>query len=276
MAVTPRNCKIPTISNVDEDNGDRLSSLPEHIIHHIFSFLDTVDVVRASSVSQKWRYLYVSMPHLNFNIITFWSLLEEQEQRSIETTIKKFKDFVDGVLLSQNCSVDIQNFCLNYLKIGDDNTIYRWMNVMARRNFLLLAVAKPECSASFYNLKSLTLLVSVDESGQSIIQLLNHSPNLEDLTIIFESLDWSECWEIRDEVTCSTYHLKSVRLLDFGGSENELELVRFLLKKGVVLEKLSITWRRGVENRREIIREIKKFPTSSNVAFTFFKPGSNI
>ncbi|KAK3199557.1 hypothetical protein Dsin_022972 [Dipteronia sinensis] len=90
-------------------------------------------------------------------------------------------------------------------------------------------------------------------------------------------LDWSDCWEIPDEVTCSTYHLKSVSLLDFGGSDNELELVRFLLKKGLVLENLSITWLRGVENRREIIREIKKFPTSSsNVAFTFFKPGSNI
>ncbi|KAI9186301.1 hypothetical protein LWI28_016038 [Acer negundo] len=132
MAITPRNCKIPTTSNVDEDNSDRLSSFPEHIIHHIFSFLDTVHVVRSSSVSRKWRYFLVSMPHLNFNINTFWSLLGEQW--SIETTIKKFKDFVDGVLLSQNCSVDIQNFGLYYLKVRDDNTIYRWMNVMARRN----------------------------------------------------------------------------------------------------------------------------------------------
>ncbi|KAK1576890.1 hypothetical protein Q3G72_017221 [Acer saccharum] len=90
----------------------------------------------------------------------------------------------------------------------------------------------------------------------------------------FLTMEWDECWEIPDKVTCSTYHLKSVRLLDFGGSENELELVRFLLKKGQVLEKLSITWLRGEENRREIIREIKKFPTSSNVAFTFYNPAS--
>ena len=89
-------------------------------------------------------------------------------------------------------------------------------------------------------------------------------------------MDWSECWEIPDGVTCSAYHLKSVGLLNFRGSENELELVRFLLKKGVVLEKLSITWREGVENHSEIIREIKKFPTSSNVAFTFLKPRSNV
>ncbi|KAK1582621.1 hypothetical protein Q3G72_016814 [Acer saccharum] len=97
------------------------------------------------------------------------------------------------------------------------------------------------------------------------------------LSAAFLGLDWSECWEIPDDGTCSAYHLKSVRLLDFRGSENELELVRFLLKKGVVLETLSITWRRGVENLREIIREIEKFPTSSsNIAFTFFKPRSNI
>ncbi|TXG53633.1 hypothetical protein EZV62_018889 [Acer yangbiense] len=143
--------------------------------------------------------------------------------------------------------------------------------------FLNLAVAKPVWfSTSFYNVKLLTLSVLLNwyKQVEPIINLINLSSNLEALTILIDWMEWDECWEIPDKVTCSTYHLKSVRLLDFGGSENELELVRFLLKKGQVLEKLSITWLGGEENRREIIREIKKFPTSSNVAFTFYNPAS--
>ncbi|KAK0600996.1 hypothetical protein LWI29_020358 [Acer saccharum] len=138
MAVTPRSCKIPRTSNggdddADEYDGGRLSSLPEHIIHHIFFFLDTVDVVRASSVSRKWRYFLVSMPHLNLTISTFWSHLLKRKD-SMQITNEKFKDFVNWVLMSQDWSVDIQKFSLYYSKISHDNTIYRWMNVLARRN----------------------------------------------------------------------------------------------------------------------------------------------
>ncbi|KAK0601463.1 hypothetical protein LWI29_024499 [Acer saccharum] len=454
MAVTPRNCKIPRTSNGGgDDDDDRLSCLPEHIIHHIFFFLDTVNIVRASSVSRKWRYLFVSMPHLNFNLITFWSL--RRGEWSMQTLNEKFKDFVNWVLLSQNWSVDIQRFRLIYWKIHDDNTIYRWMKVLAWRNvqqidlilspgisgtplalelllcivnceslvdlkihlyqysvlklpefpgftrlkslylskaefldsmllekfvsscpvlesltmrncnfrdfkildiaaprlknliidslasageglfncevivacpslvsfkllgtpsglsfpstnglqnvfiffnhgpehrmveeghhlmdsilrgicnikvlklsaallgFLLLTLAKLEWSAAFYNLKSLTLLVSVDESDQSTIQLLIGSPNLEALSIIFTKLeDWrgndmalsatrptwvicgksipltDSCKMPNEDISCLTYYLKKVELIDVACNKNELELVKFLLNNGHVL-----------------------------------------
>ncbi|KAL5736011.1 hypothetical protein ACOSP7_030481 [Xanthoceras sorbifolium] len=472
MAVTPKNPKIPRTST-DNDDGDKLSSLPEPIIHYIFSFLETIDVTRASAVSRKWRYLWVSMPYLKFDINTIWS--EPLERWSFCTVIDKFKDFVNWVLMCQNGSIDIDKFrlrCFNFS--DDDHTLQRWLSVVARRNvrqldlklvsdtliqlpqclvtcqslvslklnfedkhcvvklpmypgfsslksldlkmiefsdsnllgnfisscpvienvnvefcifgdsksleisstslknlivdsadmrdqncdglancevkiacpslvafkfltsstwkfcfqdlnslndasvdiyfypehgtaeeyhcamskileglhnvqlltlssgflgFLNLAVAKQEgFSTSFYNLKSLSVCVLLHWYNQvePLINLLNLSPNLEALTILIDWVEWSECWEIPDEVTCSTNHLKSVHLLDFGGSENELELVRFLLKKGQVLEKLSITWLRGTEYRRKIIREIKRFPTSSsNVAFSFFESRTN-
>ncbi|KAK3199535.1 hypothetical protein Dsin_022950 [Dipteronia sinensis] len=476
MAVTVRNPKILRTSSGGDDDGDRLSSLPEPIIHYIFSFLKTIDVFRASAVSRKWRYLWVSMPYLNFDIHAIWS--KPQERWPLDAIIGRFKDFVNWVLMFQNSSIDIQTFrlrCLNFS--DDDHTLQRWITVTTRRNlkqlhlkllrqnhtpirlphclvtcgslvelklefedqrcvvelpiypgfsslkcldlhmiefldsnllknfisscpvleslkmesclfgdfkileifstslknlildtgdfsnpncdglanceikvacpslvsfyfltastwnftfqdlnslqagfisyyflpkhataeechyvmskilkglhnvqvlklsvgflrFLKRAVAKPKWfSTSFYNLKSLSLYVLLNRYKQvePIINLLNLSPNLEAITILIDWMDLSECWEIPDEVTCSTYHLKSVRLLDFGGSENEVELVRFLLMKGQVLEKLSITWLEGVENRWEIIREIKKFPTcSSNIAFTFFNPRSNV
>lgn len=137
----PKSPKIPKLtcgvcSNVGGEDGDRLSNLPEPVIHHIFSFLETIDVVRASSVSRKWRYLWISIPFLKFNIHTIWS--NPLERWSLQTTNEKFKDFVNWVLSFQNSSVNIQRFRLSCLNRVDDYTLYRWIAVMAQRNVQVL------------------------------------------------------------------------------------------------------------------------------------------
>lgn len=111
-----------------EDDGDRLCSLPEPVIHQIFSFMETIDVVRASAVSRKWRYLWLSVPYLSFDMSTISS--NPQEIWSHE----KFKDFVNWVLLSQSGSVSIQRFRLYCLSYTNDYTVYRWVCAVARRN----------------------------------------------------------------------------------------------------------------------------------------------
>ncbi|KAL9444420.1 hypothetical protein AB3S75_017582 [Citrus x aurantiifolia] len=123
-------------SNVGGEDGDRISNLPEPIIHHIFSFLETIDVVRASAVSRKWRYLWHSIPYLNFNIHNIWS--NPLERWSLQTTNEKFKDFVNWVLLFQNGSVSIHRFRLSCLNRVDDYTLYRWIAVVAWRNVQVL------------------------------------------------------------------------------------------------------------------------------------------
>ncbi|KAH9651584.1 putative FBD-associated F-box protein [Citrus sinensis] len=438
--------------NVGGEDGDRLSNLPEPIIHHIFSFLETIDVVRASAVSRKWRYLWLSIPYLNFNVHNICS--NPLERWSLQTTNEKFKDFVNWVLLFQNGSVSIHRFRLSCLNRVDDYTFYRWIAVPIKlprslvtceslvslkldfgnrehqgvlnlptcvgfsrlksldlqhvevldynlfREFLSscpllenlytkecffhnfesldisttslkyltildissnslksltleriefggdeldnyklkiacsnlesfnifapllpdftleslnslqnafifletigeymeakeichrmskilnglrdVKVLKLSCtlyqflnaileqrsyfSASFNNLKSLILCVTTAEwTVPLIIRLLNHSPNLEVLTIYFDSDEYYDDWEIPDKVIlCLTCHLKTVELIDFSGNENELELVRFLLKNGHVLQKLRI------------ISAIMKFTiSSSSVALKFLEP----
>ncbi|TXG49166.1 hypothetical protein EZV62_025041 [Acer yangbiense] len=63
---------------------DRLSNLPEHIIHHILSFMDTKHAVQTSVLSMIWRYHWTHIYSLNL------------ECRSNRTT--KFKKFVLDVL----------------------------------------------------------------------------------------------------------------------------------------------------------------------------------
>ncbi|PON36360.1 F-box domain containing protein [Trema orientale] len=45
---------------------DRISTLPDPLIHHILSFVPTIDVVRASILSRRWRRVWYSVPALNF------------------------------------------------------------------------------------------------------------------------------------------------------------------------------------------------------------------
>ncbi|ESR65506.1 hypothetical protein CICLE_v10010578mg, partial [Citrus x clementina] len=299
--------------------GDRLSNLPEPIIHHIFSFLETIDVVRASAVSRKWRYLWLSIPYLNFNVHNICS--NPLERWSLQTTNEKFKDFVNWVLFSpllENLKMDsccfpdlkildissnsLKSLTLERIEFGGDEldnyklkiacsnlesfnifapllpdftleslnslqnafifleTIGEYMEakeICHRMSKILnglrdVKVLKLSCtlyqrsyfSASFNNLKSLILCVTTAEwTVPLIIRLLNHSPNLEVLTIYFDSDEYYDDWEIPDKVIlCLTCHLKTVELIDFSGNENELELVRFLLKNGHVLQKLRVSW----------------------------------
>ncbi|KAK9212619.1 hypothetical protein WN943_002001 [Citrus x changshan-huyou] len=132
-------------------------------------------------------------------------------------------------------------------------------------------------SASFNNLKSLILCVTMAEwTVPLIIRLLNRSPNLEALTIYFDAGEYFDEWKISNKaILCLTCHLKTVDLVEFKGHENELELVRFLLKNGHVLQKLRISWLEDVYNRREIISRIMKFPrSSSSVILKFLQPKS--
>ncbi|CAI0413345.1 unnamed protein product [Linum tenue] len=52
---------------------DRLDQLPDHILHHILSFLDTKHSVQTSVLSNRWRSLWKNVTHLNFNRDSFTS-----------------------------------------------------------------------------------------------------------------------------------------------------------------------------------------------------------
>ncbi|KAK4268289.1 hypothetical protein QN277_024967 [Acacia crassicarpa] len=66
--------------------NDRISSLPDSLLHHILSFLPTREVVATSLLSKRWRPLWHSMPTFDF------------EGRGI-SSLDFFIQFVDAVLL---------------------------------------------------------------------------------------------------------------------------------------------------------------------------------
>lgn len=147
--------------------------------------------------------------------------------------------------------------------------------------FLSFAFDGPECFPTpLYNLKVLKLSVGSEKHHlQSIVHLIESSPNLEALVINFaETLD--DYHEPEDEITavfaatCYMHHLKMIEIIDSQGQQNELELINYLLKIGLVLDKMTINLPNYLQKLRRvvIIQKVLNFPkVSSNVSITFPK-----
>ncbi|KAJ4729890.1 F-box domain containing protein [Melia azedarach] len=86
---------------------DRFSDLPEHIIHHVMSFLPTKDAVRTSVLSKRFRSTWNSFPIIDFNQTCVSSFLRRRDgnvkerflnflsdslrRRAPNTLLKKFR-----------------------------------------------------------------------------------------------------------------------------------------------------------------------------------------
>ena len=50
---------------------DRLSNLPDELIHKILSFVGIKRAIGLSDISSRWRYIWTSMPYLDFSVENF-------------------------------------------------------------------------------------------------------------------------------------------------------------------------------------------------------------
>ncbi|XXG89078.1 hypothetical protein AAC387_Pa12g1169 [Persea americana] len=54
------------VAGEEEVNDDRISLLPDPILTMILSLIPVIDAARTSVLSKRWRYLWTSIPHLDF------------------------------------------------------------------------------------------------------------------------------------------------------------------------------------------------------------------
>ncbi|CAN1178377.1 Putative F-box/LRR-repeat protein At3g18150 [Linum perenne] len=69
--------------NIIKNSTDRLSGLPDSILHYILSFLDPKSIVRTSTLSKQWKYTWIQGSTLPLDSSTFRS------EPSFETYIHK-------------------------------------------------------------------------------------------------------------------------------------------------------------------------------------------
>ncbi|KAM7492306.1 hypothetical protein LguiA_035227 [Lonicera macranthoides] len=88
------------MADLDSNNGTinprSLNDFPEHLLLHILTFLPTLDAVRSSLLSRKWRNLWSTIPSLNFDYSLFPS--------SPSDTRRRFASFVDQTLILRSPS----------------------------------------------------------------------------------------------------------------------------------------------------------------------------
>ncbi|RWR88403.1 putative F-box protein [Cinnamomum micranthum f. kanehirae] len=121
---------------------DRLSSLPDHLIHHILSFFDTKHVILLGVLSSRWRDLSTSVPNLHFN----YSLDFDDEDY--------FVRFVDRALLV-NSSPNIHKFQLSWLPYNKEyvSHVDAWLRFAMRKGIQQLDFSFP-CIYDSYELPS--------------------------------------------------------------------------------------------------------------------------
>ncbi|KAK1361471.1 hypothetical protein POM88_045945 [Heracleum sosnowskyi] len=55
------------MKKVRTEDKDRISKLPDDLIHRVMSLLDTRLAVQTSVLSKRWKYLWTTLPFLSFN-----------------------------------------------------------------------------------------------------------------------------------------------------------------------------------------------------------------
>ncbi|XP_015161532.1 F-box/FBD/LRR-repeat protein At5g56420-like [Solanum tuberosum] len=117
--------------NSTSEGIDRISYLPDDILHNILSYLYIFDVVQLSILSKRWNYIWRTMPYLNFDINSFGC---ERINRPWDLGMaEKFKDFINWVFINQ-CEDTLVCFKLCCGDIFGKGAIFRWVRVVTTRN----------------------------------------------------------------------------------------------------------------------------------------------
>jgi hypothetical protein len=103
---------------------DIISTLPDAVLCHVLSFLETKQAVATSILSKRWKHLWLSVPVLDFSN----THVTNQEANFL------FNDFVYSVLLSRDSATPIKIF---RLFVMHDHTLSvsfaKWINFVLQR-----------------------------------------------------------------------------------------------------------------------------------------------
>ncbi|XP_026394310.1 putative FBD-associated F-box protein At5g50270 isoform X2 [Papaver somniferum] len=207
---------------------DRISNLPENLIHHILSFMDMIHVVYTCVLSKRWKNLWAITPILNL-----FSLAISNNNQNSGVPFQKFIKFVDQVfILRDNSNIQSVNFVC-----GKQRNFV--IDISWAKGFL---AAFGKNSLQFSNLR----LVKLESYlPKHIIRALGWlrciSPNVESLSIVNLGMPSSDIPDSEDYFAgVPLDHLRSVEIRGLLGHFNELKLVEIIFKKAVVLEKMLL------------------------------------
>ncbi|XP_071707698.1 F-box/LRR-repeat protein 13-like isoform X2 [Rutidosis leptorrhynchoides] len=189
---------------------DRISQLPESVVHHILSFLNSPrDLVRISVLSREWFAITASLPYLEFNIHHFELYERNVFFNYVAYTISRFRN---------------QNFCLHTFKITIDefrdpkevDAIDECLGLMLKKCMQVLVINDVSHRMSRYRLPDVILSIS----------------SLTSLTI-------KHC-DLPSSLMVDGVKFKSLKLLKLVGVRIDEKIINYLANCCTLLEKLYL------------------------------------
>ncbi|CAL5067929.1 unnamed protein product [Urochloa decumbens] len=119
---------------------DRLSALPDELLHRVLSFLPSQQVVRTTVLSKRWTDLWRSVPCIDLD---FWNFPRHLElEMDWAGAWERMKDFTNNLLMLHRAPC-LDAFRLNVLFHGHDETRHMdpWVRRAIKDNPLLLKVS---------------------------------------------------------------------------------------------------------------------------------------
>ncbi|KAI3728235.1 hypothetical protein L6452_16868 [Arctium lappa] len=197
---------------------DRLSSLPDELIHQILSCIDSKFAVQTCLLSSRWKRLWTSMPCLNFSSWEFGSL-------------PKFAKFVTHVLSHRNNQIEVTS-----------------VNLTFRGAVSQVFVRKIANYAFSHNVQELTVVCKFPKNHHEFPPCLFSSQSLKHFSLtcnfVAPCLTPKTPW---DFPALTSLHLRAVRLCD----ENTEKSIDFFSKcvnlKNLTLESFFVDAVHGLD-----------------------------
>ncbi|KAK9085516.1 hypothetical protein Sjap_025927 [Stephania japonica] len=115
---------------------DRLSDLPDHILHHIFSSFATKDLITTTCLlSKKWQHFWVSHPYLDLHIENYNFVDSNSDSNIDDAGSRCSPKFVDKSLYGHSRGgTDLERFSLRWLDCSEGPRLKSWIvKVMNRK-----------------------------------------------------------------------------------------------------------------------------------------------
>ncbi|CAI9301937.1 unnamed protein product [Lactuca saligna] len=150
--ISPKRLKLEEI--VEEGGDDRISVLPDYLLHEILSRLpSTKDAIRTGTLSKRWEHLWTSVPTLSFTNTDYYDIFSESPRNP--NSRSDFVSFVDKTL-TQCRQLKLKKFqvCSSY-DIRFKSQVNNWVRYAISRDV-------EELDLRFWNRESL-IEVLLDE-----------------------------------------------------------------------------------------------------------------
>ncbi|KAJ3671172.1 hypothetical protein LUZ60_008598 [Juncus effusus] len=149
----------------NDEQTDRLSSLPDSVLTEILSLLKAREMVQTCILSSRWRNLWASVPCLDVDISEFRKNEEIKRIPISERECERFQNFIGMFLQLRDNSIDVNSLCVTSNPAIDlSSDCVKWGILYALRHnvkklsvrlFLRELVEIPDCLFISENLESL-------------------------------------------------------------------------------------------------------------------------